>query len=86
MKLYVARHGQTAWNAERRICGRTDLELTEEGKKQAVVLAEQVAGKGIARILVSPLRRAQQTAGFIAEKLNLPLETEPRLIEQCYGI
>ena len=86
MKLYVARHGQTAWNAERRICGRTDLELTEEGKKQAVVLAEQVAGKGIARILVSPLRRAQQTAGFIAEKLNLLLETEPRLIEQCYGI
>lgn len=86
MKLYVARHGQTAWNAERRICGRTDLELTEEGKKQAVVLAEQVAGKGIARILVSPLRRAQQTAGFIAEKLNLPLEIEPRLIEQCYGI
>lgn len=86
MKLYVARHGQTAWNAERRICGRTDLELTEEGKKQAVVLAEQVAGKGIARILVSPLRRAQQTAGFIAEKLNLPLENEPRLIEQCYGI
>lgn len=86
MKLYVARHGQTAWNAERRICGRTDLELTEEGKKQAVVLAEQVAGKGIARILVSPLRRAQQTARFIAEKLNLLLETEPRLIEQCYGI
>lgn len=86
MKLYVVRHGQTAWNAERRICGRTDLELTEEGKKRAVVLAEQVAGKGIARILVSPLRRAQQTAGFIAEKLNLPLETEPRLIEQCYGI
>ena len=86
MKLYVARHGQTAWNAERRICGRTDLELTEEGKRQAVVLAEQVAGKGIARILVSPLRRAQQTAGFIAEKLNLPLENEPRLIEQCYGI
>ena len=39
MKLYVARHGQTAWNAERRICGRTDLELTEEGKKQAVFLA-----------------------------------------------
>ena len=86
MKLYVARHGQTVWNAERRICGRTDLELTEEGKKQAVVLAEQVAGKGIARILVSPLRRAQQTAGFIAEKLNLPMEAEPRLIEQCYGI
>lgn len=45
-----------------------------------------MAGKGIARILVSPLRRAQQTAGFIAEKLNLPLETELRLIEQCYGI
>ena len=86
MKLYVARHGQTAWNAERRICVRTDLELSKEGKKQAVVLAEQVAGKGIARILVSPLRRAQQTAGFIAEKLNLLLETEPRLIEQCYGI
>ena len=34
MKVYVARHGQTEWNAQNRICGRTDVELTEEGRRQ----------------------------------------------------
>ena len=31
MKLYAARHGETIWNAQNRICGRTDVELTEKG-------------------------------------------------------
>ena len=36
MKVYVARHGQTEWNAQNRICGRTDVELTEEGRRQEI--------------------------------------------------
>ena len=40
MHLYVARHGQTQWNLENRVCGRTDLPLTEDGWKQAWLLAE----------------------------------------------
>ena len=35
MKLYVARHGQTDWNAENRVCGSTNRPLTEKGKEQA---------------------------------------------------
>ena len=40
MRLYVARHGQTAWNAENKICGTTDLPLNELGQAQARELAE----------------------------------------------
>ena len=42
MKLYIARHGETAWNVENKVCGRTDLPLTEKGLAQAEMLGEQV--------------------------------------------
>ena len=41
MKIYAARHGQTEWNLNDRICGRTDVELTETGREQAALLAEK---------------------------------------------
>lgn len=62
MKLYVARHGETAWNAEYRVCGSTDLPLTEHGLEQARILARLAVGKGIHRIIASPMLRARQTA------------------------
>ena len=40
MKVYVARHGQTQWNAENKVCGRTDQPLTEAGLAQAQLLAD----------------------------------------------
>ena len=43
MVLYVARHGQTQWNAENRVCTRTDLPLTPVGIAQAEALAEKAA-------------------------------------------
>ena len=43
MKIYVARHGETAYNAEEKVCGITDIPLTEKGMEQAENLAEQVA-------------------------------------------
>ena len=85
MKLYVARHGQTLWNLQDRVCGRTDLPLTDIGLRQARELAEQLAPLPICRILCSPLQRARQTAAPAAEQLGLPIEIEPRLIEQDYG-
>lgn len=54
MKVYVARHGQTEWNAQNRICGRTDVELTEEGRRQAEELAESLTGRGVDVILPLP--------------------------------
>ena len=47
MNLYIARHGQTIWNAQNKVCGITDAELTEKGMEQAKVLAEQAAGKDL---------------------------------------
>ena len=88
MKLLVARHGQTAWNAVDRLCGRTDLELNELGIAQATALGEQLAREQakVELIIASPLIRAQQTAALVARSVNAPLETDERLIEQNYGI
>lgn len=86
MRLYVARHGETAWNAEYRVCGRTDLPLNERGLKQAKDLARLTEGKGIDLIVASPMLRALQTARPAAELLGLILRTDDRLREQDYGI
>ena len=43
MKLYIARHGETAWNAENKVSGRTDVPLSEKGLAQARILAEKAA-------------------------------------------
>lgn len=86
MKLYVARHGETAWNNAYLVCGSTDLPLTERGMEQAQTLAELVKGKGIQAIVASPMIRAMQTAQPAAHALNLPVETEPGFREQDYGI
>ena len=46
MKLYIARHGETAWNVENKVSGRTDVPLTERGLQQAQELAGHAVGKG----------------------------------------
>lgn len=86
MKLYVARHGETEWNARYLVCGSTDLPLTDGGLEQANRLAQLVVGKGIQRIVASPMLRAVQTARPCSEVLGLPIETDARLREQNYGI
>lgn len=85
MKLYVARHGQTVWNAQNRICGVTDVELTEKGIEQAEKLAD-IVPDNIDVIITSPLRRAVETGKIVAEKNNIPMYVEELLIEQNYGI
>ena len=55
MKIYMARHGQTQLNAEDRVCGRTDVPLTELGLQQAEKLADNAEGKDIDIIIVSPI-------------------------------
>ena len=86
MKLYVARHGQTQWNAENKVCGRTDLPLTEVGMAQAEALAEKAAEIGIDLILSSPLQRAYTMARIVSDRCGAEVLTEERLIEQDYGI
>lgn len=86
MKIYVARHGETEWNALNKVCGRTDIPLTELGQHQAEKLGERVMGLAVHRIISSPMLRALQTARPAAELLGLEIETDVRLIEQDYGI
>ena len=57
--IYFARHGETVWNVENKICGMTDSPLTEKGRQQARELGQKVKESGvhIDEILYSPLRR-----------------------------
>lgn len=86
--IYLARHGQTQWNVEKRICGRADIPLTEEGYKQAELLAEQAKTltDPITQIICSPLIRAKETAQVVANQLGLPIIVDERLIEMDFGI
>ena len=86
MKIYVARHGQTQWNLENRICGRTDIPLTELGLEQARLLAEHTNDLKIDVIISSTMIRAQQTAAPVAALHGLSVLVDERLVEQDYGI
>lgn len=85
MKLYVARHGETEWNALNKICGRTDIPLTERGLEQAKLLAANMTDKQLDVIIASPMIRAQQTAAAVSEVIDVPVLTDERLIEQNFG-
>lgn len=85
--VYFARHGETVWNVEDKICGMTDSPLTEKGRAQAAALGQLVKDSGapIDEILYSPLSRAADTALAVAAATGLPARVEPRLREQCFG-
>ncbi len=85
--FYFARHGQTIWNVENKICGATDIELTEKGHMQAEELGQKILDEGIRidEIICSPLVRAAETARHIAEIIEVPMRVEPRLKEQNFG-
>lgn len=67
--FYFVRHGQSLWNVENKICGATDIPLTEFGRKQAVETGKMIVEQGIKadEILYSPLLRAADTARQISE-------------------
>jgi broad specificity phosphatase PhoE len=83
--LILMRHGETAWNRERRIMGDLDVPLTEEGRAQCAAAAELLATFAIDRIVTSPLARAAESAAIVAERLRLPTSSDPRLVEVRFG-
>ena len=85
--FYFVRHGQTVWNVENKICGATDIPLTEYGHEQAIQTGEKILAEGIRadEILYSPLSRAAKTARHISEITGIPAREEPRLTEQNFG-
>jgi broad specificity phosphatase PhoE len=61
MEIVLARHGETEWSRDRRHTGRTDIPLTDNGRRQAGVLGGALADRNFARVLSSPLSRALET-------------------------
>ncbi|MBR4670941.1 MAG: histidine phosphatase family protein [Butyrivibrio sp.] len=85
--FYFIRHGQTIWNVENKICGATDIALTELGHQQAIETGKKILEEGLKadEILTSPLVRAKDTAAHISEVTGIPYRIEQRLIEQNFG-
>lgn len=86
-KIYFVRHGESEWNVADKICGSTDVKLTDKGRNQAlktgqIILEQQL---GADEILYSPLMRAAETAMKISEMSKIPCREEQRLIEQNFG-
>jgi broad specificity phosphatase PhoE len=83
--IFLARHGETAYNAERRFQGQLPVPLNDRGRAQAHVLAERAATVGFARLWTSPLPRARETADIVAARIGLEPQEDARLMETDAG-
>ncbi len=91
--LYMLRHGETAWNTERRMQGTRNSDLTERGRAQALAMgrtlrAELAREPGPTVFLRSPLGRARETSEIVGRELGLaPTDwrDDIRLAELAYG-
>jgi broad specificity phosphatase PhoE len=91
--IYLMRHGQTIWNAERRLQGRMDSPLTALGAAQAKAFGERLAtifpDPSTPRAVASPLGRAWQTAVLAVDAMGgdpASIELEDRLMEHAFGL
>jgi probable phosphoglycerate mutase len=85
--ILLIRHGETAWNAVRRLQGHIDIPLNEEGERQAAALARALAAEKLDAIVSSDLQRAMQTAQAVAAlHAGLTLQTDAQLRERAYGV
>jgi broad specificity phosphatase PhoE len=83
--LLLLRHGQTAWNHERRIQGQTDAALDQTGHVQSRAAAKEIAALRPALVWSSDLARARDTATYVGEACGLEVVTDPRLREYHLG-
>jgi broad specificity phosphatase PhoE len=85
VSLWLARHGETAENAEGRILGRRDPPLSAAGIAQAEALAGRLKDAGIAAVWASPLRRARETAEIVGRGLDIEPVVLADLVESDRG-
>jgi len=84
-KIYLVRHGQTAWNKEEIFRGRTDVPLDETGFREAQLVAGYFRGKEIHAIYSSPLLRAFQTAQEISKVCDLGVTPLEGIVDMSFG-
>lgn len=85
-RICLVRHGETEWNAERRIQGQIDIELNETGRRQAVAAGRWLKEAGIMALYSSDLKRAWTTAQAIGAELGLVPTATPEMRERRYGV
>jgi len=86
IRVLAIRHGETAWNRDKRIQGQLDVPLNAVGEAQARRLAAALAGERIDVVYSSDLGRARQTAAALADRSGQALQLDPGLRERQFGI
>lgn len=84
--FFFVRHGESTWNAERRVQGQTDVPLSETGIAQAREAAARIAAQPVGAVFASPLQRARHTAEIINAALGLSLTLIDDLMEARLGV
>ena len=85
LRLHIIRHGQTDWNAIRRVQGQQDSQLNETGRRQAAQVREALSDIDFKAVFVSPLLRTRQTAEILCQDRNTELQFVDDLVEMGLG-
>jgi probable phosphoglycerate mutase len=90
-EIWLVRHGETPWNAERRVQGWEDIGLNETGVEQARALGRHIknltqSGQGLDAVYTSDLKRAHATAQTVASEVGLPLHIHKGVRERHFGV
>lgn len=83
--LYIMRHGKTEWNVLKKLQGRTNIPLNEEGRQMAEAAREEYKSTKIDICYCSPLVRASETAKIFLDGRDIPIIEDGRLAEMCFG-
>jgi broad specificity phosphatase PhoE len=85
LRLFVLRHGETAFTRERRFAGWQDVPLTDVGLRQCEAAAVALSGVAVAAVYASPLERARTSAEKIAKPHRLEVRIAPAFRELSFG-
>lgn len=85
-RVFLVRHGATVLSAEDRFAGATNVELSDEGRRQVEALARRLAGQPIAAFYASPLDRTMETARILAGAHGPAVEPEAGFLEINHGV
>jgi len=85
MKIYMIRHGETDWNTKRLLQGATDIPLNENGLALARETSEKLKDVPFDLVFSSPLSRAYKTAEIMRGSRDIPIFTDHRIQEICFG-